>query len=125
MRREALYGLPVCNLQLRSYSVRQLEAQADFALRAAYYLNLPASGIVSLPKKIERWTVPRGNFVHKKSQENFERITRKRVIQISDGHPETVELWLAFIKKYAYYGVGLKANVWSFDEIGIATSIPF
>ncbi|KAI5807873.1 ribosomal protein S10 domain-containing protein [Peziza echinospora] len=122
LRREETHGLPVCNLQLRSFSVRQLEAQADFALRAAYYLNLPA-GIATLPKKIERWTVPRSNFVHKKSQENFERITRSRVIQIKDGHPETVELWLAFIKKHAYYGVGLKANLWSFDEIGIGKTM--
>lgn len=103
---------------IRSYSVRQLEAQCDFALRAAYYLGLPASGAVPLPREIKRWTVPRSNFVHKKSQENYERITLKRVIQIKDGNPETIELWLAFLKKHAVYGVGMKANVWVFEEIG-------
>lgn len=113
------YGLPVCDLHLRSFSVRQLDFQCDFALRAAYYLNLPASGAVPLPKKIERWTVPRSNFVHKKSQENYERITYKRLIQIKDGNPDTVELWLAFLKKHGVYGVGMKANVWQFEEIGI------
>lgn len=56
--------------------------------------------------------------MHKKSQENFERVTHKRLIQIKDGHPETVELWLAFIRKHQYYGVGMKANVWGFDELG-------
>ena len=104
---------------LRSYSVRQLEAQCDFALRAAYYLNMPATGIISLPKKIERWTVPRSNFVHKKSQENYERITHKRLIQIMDTNPEVIELWLAFLKKHAVYGVGMKANVWAFQEVGM------
>ncbi|KAA8902076.1 ribosomal protein S10 domain-containing protein [Sphaerosporella brunnea] len=92
---------------------------ADFALRAAYYAKLPASGPVPLPKRIERWTVPRGNFVHKKSQENFERITYKRLIRIKDGNPETVELWLAFLKQHQYHGVGMKANVWGWDEIGV------
>ncbi|KAL7266733.1 mitochondrial 37S ribosomal protein rsm10 [Rhizina undulata] len=118
-RRQPTHGLPVCDLQLRSYSVRNLDFMCDFALRAAYYCNLPASGPVPLPKKIERWTVPRSNFVHKKSQENFERITHKRLIQIKDGNPETVELWLAFLRKHQFYGVGLKANVWDFNELGV------
>jgi len=95
----------------------------DFALRAAYYANLPAAGPVPLPKKIERWTVPRSNFVHKKSQENFERITHKRLIQIKDGHPETVELWLAFLKQHQYYGVGMKANVFGWDELGVGKTM--
>jgi len=127
LRRQPTHGgLPVCNLQLRAYSVRNLEIMADFALRAAYYAKLPASGPVPLPKKIERWTVPRGNFVHKKSQENYERVTYKRLIRIKDGHPETVELWLAFLRQHHYHGVGMKANVWGWGEIGIsATAIWF
>ena len=118
LRRKAEYGLPCCDLQIRSYSVRNLEFMADFALRAAYYLHLPARGPVPLPRITERWTVPRGNFVHKKSQENFERITMRRLIQILDGHPETVEIWLAFLRKHAYYGVGMKANVWEHEKLG-------
>lgn len=35
-----------------------------------------------------------------------------------DGHPETVEIWLAFLKKHAFYGVAMRANVWAFEEIG-------
>lgn len=118
LRRDAEYGVPSCDLQLRSFSVRNLEFFADFALRAAYYLNLPAFGPVPLPRITERWTVPRSNFIFKKSQENFERITMRRLIQIKDGNPETVELWLAFLKKHAYYGIGMKANVWEYNELG-------
>lgn len=98
--------------------MRNLEFFADFALRAAYYLNLPASGPVPLPKITERWTVPKSNFIFKKAQENFERITTRRLIQIRDGHPETVELWLAFLKKHAYYGIGMKANLWEYSKLG-------
>ncbi|KAL8795998.1 MAG: hypothetical protein Q9195_001574 [Heterodermia aff. obscurata] len=122
LRRKAKYGLPCCDLQIRSYSVRNLDFMADFALRAAYYLHLPARGPVPLPRITERWTVPRSNFVHKKSQENFERITMRRLIQILDGHPETVEIWLAFIRKHAYYGVGMKANVWEHEKLGTSHS---
>ena len=42
----------------------------------------------------------------------------RRMIQIKDGDPETVEVWLAFVKKYAYYGIGMKANVWAFEKLG-------
>lgn len=118
LKRKAEHGLPVCDLQLRSYNVRNVEFFADFALRAAYYLNLPASGPVPLPRITERWTVPKGHFVHKKSQENFERITLRRLIQIQDGHPETVVMWLGFLRKHAYYGIGMKANIWDHEELG-------
>ncbi|TGO31059.1 hypothetical protein BPAE_0002g01530 [Botrytis paeoniae] len=123
LRREAKYGVPSCDLQLRSYSIRNLEFFSDFALRAAYYLKLPAYGPVPLPRMIERWTVPRSHFVHKKSQENFERKTLRRLIQIKDGHPETVSLWLAFLRKHAYYGIGMKANVWEYNEIGVGKAM--
>lgn len=118
LRREAEYGVPSCDLQLRSYSIRNLEFFCDFALRAAYYLGLPAFGPVPLPRMIERWTVPKSHFIFKKSQENFERVTLRRLIQIKDGHPETVQLWLAFLQKHAYYGIGMKANVWEFSKLG-------
>lgn len=121
LKRVPAFGVPACDLQLRSYSVKNLEFQADFALRAAYYLNLPASGPIPLPRIVERWTVPRSNFVHKKSQENFERITMRRLIQIQDGNLETVEMWLSFIRKHAYYGVGMKANVWAFEPLSPAS----
>jgi small subunit ribosomal protein S10 len=107
----------MAELQIRSYSVRNLEAFADFCMRAAYYLKLPAKGPQPLRRITERWTVPRSNFVHKKSQENFERITVRRAIEIVDGHPETVAAWLAFVKKHQYYGVGMKANVWEYGGL--------
>ncbi|KAI1431408.1 37S ribosomal protein S10, mitochondrial [Xylaria sp. CBS 124048] len=117
LRREVEYGVPSCDLQLRSFSIPNLEFFCDFALRAAYYLNLPAFGPIPLPKITERWTVPRSNFIFKKSQENFERITRRRLIQIRDGHPETVQIWLAFLQKHAYYGIGMKANMWEYSAL--------
>ncbi|MCJ1248317.1 Tryptophan--tRNA ligase, mitochondrial [Trapelia coarctata] len=123
LKRQAKYGVPACDLQLRSYSVRNVEFFADFALRAAYYLNLPAAGPIPLPRITERWTVPRSNFIHKKSQENFERITLRRLIQIQDGHPDTVEIWLAFLRKHAYYGVGMKANVWEYEKLGVGKTM--
>ncbi|QQK45491.1 putative aspartic-type endopeptidase opsB [Penicillium digitatum] len=103
--------------QTNKPSVKEWSERWNFAIRAAYYLNLPASGPVPLPRIVESWTVPRSNFVHKKSQENFERITLRRLIQIKDGNPQAVQVWLAFLRKHAFYGVGMKANVWEHDSL--------
>lgn len=123
LRRAPSHGLPVCDLQLRTYSVRNIEFFADFAMRAAYYLSLPARGPIPLPRITERWTVPRANFIFKKSQENFERITIRRLIQIQDGHPDVVKVWLAFLQKHAYYGIGMKANVWEFEGLDVGKNM--
>lgn len=123
LKRRPEYGVPTCDLQLRSYSVHNLTFFADFALRAAYYLKLPASGPIPLPRLRQLWTVPRSNFVHKKSQENFERITMRRLIQIKDGHPDVVEIWLAFLTKHQYHGVGMKANVWDFERLDVGKTL--
>jgi small subunit ribosomal protein S10 len=104
---------------LRSFSVQPLEFFSDFALRAAYYLGLPAYGPIPLPRITERWTVPKSHFIFKKAQENFERVTLRRMIQIKDGNPETVQLWLAYLRKHQFYGVGMKANVWEFSQPGL------
>ncbi|KAF2750293.1 hypothetical protein M011DRAFT_456199 [Sporormia fimetaria CBS 119925] len=123
LRRAPQYGIPVCDLQLRTYSIRNLMLFADFAMRAAYYMGLCAKGPIPLPRITERWTVPRANFVFKKSQENFERITMRRLIQIQDGHPDVVKAWLAFLQKHQYYGVGMKANIWEYESLDDATNV--
>lgn len=31
-------------------------------------------------------------------------------------------MWLAFVRKHAYYGVGMKANVWNYEHLSPAPS---
>ncbi|KAJ5873588.1 37S ribosomal protein S10 [Penicillium subrubescens] len=86
--------------------------------------NLPVSGPVPLPRITEHWTVTRSNFVHKKSKENFERITLRGLIQIKDGNPQAVQAWLAFfLRKHAFHGVGMKANVWENESLDAAKAL--
>jgi len=44
----------------------------------------------------------------------------KRLITIYDGEASVVETWLAFIRKWQFYGVGLKANVWQWEGLDVA-----
>ncbi|BFZ53412.1 mitochondrial 37S ribosomal protein rsm10 [Savitreella phatthalungensis] len=115
-------GTPSCQLHLRSYEVSRLTFFADFAMRAAWHMDLVARGPVPLPKKTERWTVPRGPFVHKKTMENFERITYKRVIKIEDAHPRAVDRFLSYLTANCMPGVGMKVNTFEFEEVGAITS---
>jgi small subunit ribosomal protein S10 len=119
LKKKPTHGIVVCDLQLRSFSARNLELFADFAMRAAYYLGLPARGPVPLPHITQRYTVIRSNFVHKKSQENFERVHLRRLIQIQDGDPVVVQCWLGYIQKKQYHGVGMKANLYENEALGV------
>jgi small subunit ribosomal protein S10 len=48
-------------------------------------------GPVPLPNRVERFTVLRSPFVHKKSREQFELKTHKRLVDILDCPPQTVD----------------------------------
>lgn len=107
----------VCELQLRAFEHGDLDFFVDFAQRAAFYLKMPITGSIPLPTRRERWTVIRSPFVQAKSKENFERRTHKRVLKVYDANPEVVEIWLATLRKHAMPGVGLKAHLYTFEEV--------
>ncbi|KAJ8663376.1 ribosomal protein S10 [Lichtheimia ornata] len=115
-RLPATHGITVCNLHMRGYLPQQLDFYCDFAQRAAYHLGMPCSGIVRLPTQTSHWTVIRSPFVHKKSQENFERKTHKRLLQIKDTHPDVVQRWLQYLTMNAPAGIGLRATTWEFES---------
>lgn len=71
-----------------------------------------------IPMSKELHTVPRGPFVHKKYQENFERRTHRRAIKLFDANREIVDLWLRYLKKNGIGGVGMRARVHEFVEFG-------
>ncbi|KAI8994475.1 ribosomal protein S10 domain-containing protein [Pilobolus umbonatus] len=111
------HNIPVCNLQFRGYIPQKLDFYADFARRAAYHLGMPCSGTIPLPTQRSRWTVIRSPFVHKKSQENFERRTHKRLIQIKDADPEVVDRWLKYLTMNAPSGIGMRASRIHYESI--------
>lgn len=117
------YDIPVCNLQMRGYLPQQLDFYADFAQRAAYHLGMPCTGTIRLPTQTSRWTVIRSPFVHKKSQENFERKTHKRLLQIKDAHPDVVQRWLQYLTMNAPAGIGLRATTWEFEKLGVGKTM--
>ncbi|KAI8984414.1 ribosomal protein S10 domain-containing protein [Mycotypha africana] len=115
-RVQPTHNIPVCNLQLRGYLPQQLDFFADFARRAAYHLQMPCSGTVPLPTQTSRWTVLRSPFVHKKSQENFERKTHKRLLQIKDTDAEVVDRWVKYLAMNVPSGIGMRVTRFEYES---------
>ncbi|KAH3688022.1 hypothetical protein WICPIJ_001016 [Wickerhamomyces pijperi] len=112
LRHEKRHGDLVAEIQLRAYDHENLDFLGDFALRAAYYLDIPVSGVFPLPTRRERWTVIRAPFVHAKSKENFLRLTHKRCIKAYDATPEVIDLWISYLAKHSNAGVGIKVTTY-------------
>lgn len=123
LRHEVRHGHKVAEIQFRAYDFENLEFLADFAQRAAYYLDIPVSGVIPLPTRRERWTVIRAPFVHAKSKENFLRLTHKRVLKAYDATPEVIDLWASYIAKHSNSGVGIKVQTFQREPVELAQEL--
>ena len=78
-------------IRMEAYDHRALDSSAKEIVEQARRTNARVSGPVPLPTRIERYTVLRSPHVNKKSREQFEMRTHKRVIDIFDANARTVE----------------------------------
>jgi small subunit ribosomal protein S10 len=113
------HDVPVANIQFRSHHPRLLDLFTHFATHAAYSLGIPISRVYMLPTKRTLWTVLRSPFVHKKSQENFERRVHKRAIKAWDADPEVIDRWFKYLRRHAMGGVGMRTTKWERMPLGV------
>ncbi len=66
------------------------QASADI-VRTAEKTGAQVSGPIPLPTKTQKWTVLRSPHVDKKSREQFEMRTHKRLLDILEPTPQTVD----------------------------------
>ena len=78
-------------IRMESYDHQALDASAKEIVEHAKRTNVMVSGPVPLPTRIERYTVLRGPNIDKKSREQIEIRTHKRIIDIFDPNARTVE----------------------------------
>ncbi len=77
-------------IRLKAYDHRILDESARQIVETAEHTGAKVSGPVPLPTKIERYCVIRSPFIDKDSQEHFEIRTHKRLIDIVDPTPQTI-----------------------------------
>ncbi|KAF8466055.1 ribosomal protein S10 domain-containing protein [Russula ochroleuca] len=121
-RHPRTYGVPVASIQFRAHRPEPIRLAAHFASHAAASLGIPLSGVASLPRRRTLWTVPRGPFVHKKSQENFERRVHARAIKAFDADAEVVDRWVRYLEMHALPGVGMRVVRWHRLPVGVGSS---
>jgi small subunit ribosomal protein S10 len=78
-------------IRMEAYDHRALDTSAKEIVEQARRTNARVSGPVPLPTRIERYTVLRSPHVNKKSREQFEMRTHKRLIDIHEANARTVE----------------------------------
>jgi len=78
-------------ISLKAYDHRLLDRSVKEIVETARRTGARVAGPVPLPTKIHRVTVLRSPHVDKKSREQFEIRTHKRLIDILDPTPQTVD----------------------------------
>jgi len=76
---------------LKSFDQRLLDSSAYRIVENAEQTGANVSGPIPMPVKIKRFCVIRGPHVDKRSREHFEIRTHKRIIDILDPTPVTIE----------------------------------
>jgi len=78
-------------IRMEAYDHQALDVSAREIVDHAKRTNVRVSGPVPLPTRVERYTVLRSPHIDKKSREQFEIRTHKRIIDIFDPNARTVE----------------------------------
>mgnify|MGYP003559789174 FL=1 len=78
-------------IRLKGYDHRLLDQSVVEIIDTAKRTGAKVSGPIPLPTRSNRWTVLRSPHVDKKSREQFEIRTHKRLLDILDPTPQTVD----------------------------------
>jgi len=95
-------------IRLKAFDHRVLDASTREIVNTAKRTGAEVRGPIPLPTRIERFCVNRSPHIDKKSREHFEMRTHKRLIDIVDPTPQTVD---ALMKLDLAAGVDVEIKV--------------
>lgn len=78
-------------IRLKAFDHRVLDQATNEIASTAKRTGAQVRGPIPMPTKIEKFTVLRGPHVNKKSREQFEMRTHKRLLDIVEPTPQTVD----------------------------------
>ena len=78
-------------IRLKAYDHKLLDQAVGESVESARRTGASLAGPIPLPTRINRYTVLRSPHVDKKSREQFEIRTHKRLIDIVDPTPQTLD----------------------------------
>ena len=81
-------------IRLKAFDHRVLDQSTSEIVNTAKRTGAQVRGPIPLPTRIERFTVNRSPHIDKKSREQFEIRTHRRLLDIVDPTPQTVDALL-------------------------------
>ncbi|MDP6347301.1 MAG: 30S ribosomal protein S10 [Dehalococcoidia bacterium] len=78
-------------IRLKAFDHRLLDQSAVTIVETAERTGATVVGPIPLPTRIRRYSVIRSPFIDKNSQEQFETRTHKRIIDILEPTPKTID----------------------------------
>lgn len=78
-------------IKLRAYDHKVIDQSSRTILETAQRTGAVIHGPIPLPTEKRKWTVNRSTFVHKDSREQYEMRTHKRIIDILEPTPKTID----------------------------------
>jgi|SRR3989344_3823389 len=84
-------GKVVLRIRVRAYESKILDASVKQIMDTALRYDATIVGPVPLPTEIKKYTVNRSPFIYKNTREQFEIRVHKRLIDIINPNPKTVE----------------------------------
>ncbi len=99
---------PKIRIRIKAFDHRLLDQSASEILDTALRTGSRTAGPIPLPTSINKYTVLRGPHIDKKSREQFEIRTHRRLIDILDPTPQTVD---ALMKLELSAGVDVEIKI--------------
>ena len=78
-------------IRLRGYDYKQLDAAVTDIVGTVRRTGGRVAGPIPLPTRIQKFTVNRATFIDKKSREQFEMRTHKRLLDILEPTQQTID----------------------------------
>lgn len=78
-------------IRLKAYDHRVLDQSTSEIVSTAKRTGATVRGPIPLPTRIQKYTVLRGPHIDKKSRDQFEMRTHRRVLDIVEPTPQTVD----------------------------------
>lgn len=78
-------------IKIKAFDHKIADESIKLIIETAEKTGAIIAGPIPLPTKIEKFTVNRSTFVHKNSREQFEMRTHKRLVDITESTPKTIE----------------------------------
>lgn len=86
-----MVGSQLIRIRLKGYDHKLLDAAVAEIVQTVRRTGGRVAGPIPLPTRIERFTVNRSTFVDKKSREQFEIRTHKRLLDVLEPTQQTID----------------------------------